>query len=122
LLLVQDELVSKLISEIKEFEFTEQHMKLLKNMWVGWQDCEFGAPEIDPKNPYGNSSVELDLAEILEVPIVEWDTESIPASTRKRLNELHKETETALQILLQHGYKLGVYQSANYSNRWDYVG
>lgn len=106
---------------MKIFEFTEQHAKLLKNMYVGWQDCEFGAPEIDPKRPYGNSSVELDLAEILEVPIVEWDVNEIPESTLKRLNQLHKETEIALQILLKHGYKLGKYECEPYSCNWKFV-
>ena len=34
-------------------------------MIVQWRDCEYGAPEINPKRPYGNSSVELDICEIL---------------------------------------------------------
>ena len=106
----------------KEFNFTEQHVKLLKNMFVGWNNVEFGAPKIDPKRPYGNSSVELDLAEILEVPIVEWDVKDIPPSTLDRLIALHHETQTALQILLQHGYKIGKYKCEDYTNRWNFVG
>jgi len=39
------------------FELTEQHLKLIRRMTVRYNDyCEFGAPEIDPKRPYGNSS------------------------------------------------------------------
>ena len=47
------------------FTVTEDHLKLIKNFCVGWQDCDFGAPEIDPKHPYGNSSVCSDIANIL---------------------------------------------------------
>jgi hypothetical protein len=48
-----------------EFTLTENHLKLLQKMWVGWSTCEFGAPEIDPKRPYGNSDVIGDIHEIL---------------------------------------------------------
>ena len=44
---------------------TEEHIKLLRNMYVGWGYCEFGAPEIDPKRPYGNSHVIGDIHTIL---------------------------------------------------------
>lgn len=47
------------------FTVTDDHLKLLRRASVGWSDCEFGAPEIDPKRPYGNSNVLGDIAEIL---------------------------------------------------------
>lgn len=50
---------------INEFNLKEEHIKLLRAMYVGWSDCEYGAPEIDPKRPYGNSYVEGDVHEIL---------------------------------------------------------
>ena len=40
-----------------EFTLTVDHITLLNNMWVDWSDVEYGAPEIDPKRPYGNSDV-----------------------------------------------------------------
>jgi len=49
------------------FEITREHLKLLKNMYVGWDDCEFGAPNIDPKRPYGNSDVINDIANALSI-------------------------------------------------------
>ncbi|MCU1325011.1 MAG: hypothetical protein JWN34_381, partial [Bryobacterales bacterium] len=52
---------------MSDFFVTSEHLKLLQRMCVGWQDCEYGAPEIDPKRPYGNSSVEYDILEILGV-------------------------------------------------------
>ena len=39
------------------FEVKEEHLKLLRNMSVEWNNGEFGAPEINPKRPYGNGGV-----------------------------------------------------------------
>lgn len=74
------------------FTLTELHLRLLRRMYVGWQDCESGAPEIDPKRPYGNSNVADDVSEICGRPI-----------PRDRAMELHSETQTALQIVLVTG-------------------
>jgi hypothetical protein len=49
----------------KSIEPTADHLTLLKRSEWSWDDCEFGAPAMDPKRPYGNSDVENDLAEIL---------------------------------------------------------
>lgn len=81
----------------KSFTFTEQHRKLLQRMTVGWGSDEFGAPEIDPKRPYGNSDVYRDMAEILGWP------DDLSEDQIRQLDQLHSETQTALEILLQHG-------------------
>lgn len=47
------------------FELKEEHTKLLQHAIIEWDDCETGAPAINPKRPYGNSSVAEDVAEIL---------------------------------------------------------
>lgn len=44
---------------------TPDHLTLLANANWRMSDCEYGAPEIDGKRPYGSSSVETDLADIL---------------------------------------------------------
>jgi hypothetical protein len=89
------------------FELTEDHIALLRNMWVQWQEDEFGAPEIDPKRPYGDSSVHKNLKEILG---------KRPIAT---LNKIHKETETALQIVLATGsFKPGWYEADQYDKNW----
>ena len=81
------------------FVMTDEHIKLLRNFNVGWQDCEYGAPEIDPKRPYGNSSVEADIHEILT-----GETEyELTDDQRERYALLHRDTETALQIVLVTG-------------------
>lgn len=93
------------------FTLTEEHVVLLRAMNVGWQDCETGAPEIDPKRPYGNSSVELDVAEALG-----WEVDSDDGLTREQRDHaarLHRETEVALQIVLQ----TGAFVPGEYENR-----
>lgn len=49
----------------RSLEPTADHLTLLRRAWWDWYDCEYGAPAIDPKRPYGNSDVDGDLAELL---------------------------------------------------------
>lgn len=86
-----------------EFELKQAHITLLRNAYIGWQDCETGAPEIDPKRPYGNSYVLGDIIEILGEETPDEDDEQYEEweQTRSReLMQLHYETATALQIIL----------------------
>lgn len=83
----------------RSFVLTEEHIKLLRAMCVGWQDCEYGAPEIDPKRPYGNSSVECDIHEIL----TDERSYELTDAQRERYAQLHRETQLALEIMLQCG-------------------
>jgi hypothetical protein len=46
-------------------KITAAHIKLLKELMWEMSDVEYGAPCVDPKRPYGNSSVAFDIAEIL---------------------------------------------------------
>jgi hypothetical protein len=105
----------------KEFVLTTEHLKLLKRMYTGWQDCEYGAPEINPKRPYGNSDVAGDVAEILGISPEGDDGygDCLSKSQREYCDKLHRETETALLIFLQHA-KLspGKYAEKNYSD-WE---
>lgn len=99
------------------FEVTHEHIKLLQRMYVGWQNCEYGAPEIDPKRPYGNSDVQSDIIKILE-----WDKgptckncgESMQQDREQledKASKIHKDMKTVLQILLQHptNFLMGIY-------------
>lgn len=97
------------------FDLTEQHLALLRRAYVRWEDCEFGAPAIDCKRPYGNSSVVLDIAEILGVPVNdEEDDYGLDTATTERLTRLHVETKTALQVILSTGaFQVGTYESTD---------
>lgn len=95
---------------------TEDHIKLLTSgMSIGWDSCEFGAPYIDPKRPYGNSDVFDDMAEILPHLADDW----------MALARLHGELELVLSIVLSTGsFRPGVYSRTNvYGSRgWTYEG
>lgn len=91
-----------------QFRMTTDHVKLLRAMYVGWQDCEYGAPEIDPKRPYGNSSVEPDIHEIL-TDETEYE---LTNEQREKYAVLHRETQYALQIALITGsMEPGLYET-----------
>lgn len=91
-----------MIDRHNPFVLTEDHIKLLRRMYVGWQYCETGAPEIDPKRPYGNSDVVYDIAEILGWDLFTDHNDEQHLSTEQYeiANRLHQETQTALQIVL----------------------
>lgn len=87
-----------------EFLVTNEHLQLLANSYVYWDDCEFGAPGIDPKRPFGNSDVEKDYEEI----------------TGKPYNDVvYKQLETCLQILIDNlSIHAGLYRYDKEDNRW----
>ena len=101
------------------FTLKREHIKLLRNMYVGWDDCEFGAPEIDPKRPYGNSFVEGDIAEILGLKLTGDENGDYDEEELAYLQRLHSETQTALQIVLSTGkFKTGKYVNDGYGTAW----
>ena len=128
--------------DMREFTIQPEHLKLLKAMNVVWNDCEFGAPEIDPKRPYGNSGVHQDMIEILGLEEVkdgiykfrlgeqEWllkgeDKYNLyldGADEEKLLDELdklHKEMQRVFTICLRNGeFKAGTYEAEEYSSNW----
>ena len=83
------------------FKVTPDHIKLLQHMYVSWFDCEYGAPCIDPKRPYGNSFVEGDIAEILGWDIDD-DYSDLFEATREKCAAIHAEMQTVLQILVSN--------------------
>lgn len=106
---------------VTEFTVTEDHLKLLRRAYVGWDDCEFGAPAIDCKRPYGNSDVTGDIAEILGIPAGE--DEELAPDVEDRLTRLHGETATVLQIALATGeFRAGRYARERYSADWRLIG
>ena len=92
------------------FTLTDAHLKLARRMYVEWDHCETGAPAINPKRPYGNSDVDTDVLEILG-----WDPEPFDYDRddyyyreaerddlSRRAMEIHREMQTAMQIILGH--------------------
>ena len=107
------------LSETREFTITEDHLKLLRRVYVAWDFGEGdGAPAINSKKPYGNSYVERDIAEILDVPDEDWIYEDghkayVTPEAGERFTRLHAETMIALQIVLATGeFRPGHYRRA----------
>jgi len=122
-------------------EIKPEHLKLLSNMVVSYDDCEFGAPAIDPKCPYGNSSVFEDMIEILGLKELkdgvfeftlfdetwilkgedQWnlyldgkDEEQL----KKKLEALHEELKDVLQICIQRQlFEVGLYAEDDFG-KW----
>jgi len=104
---------------MKSFTLTDTHIKLLRAAYISWDDCEFGAPCIDPKRPYGNSDVIGDIAKILVEPDTCDENGDCPVKTYDRLWRIHTETQTALEIILATGsFEPGRYQADDYSRDW----
>lgn len=107
--------------EKETFEVTASHLALLERSYVSWDDCEFGAPAIDCKRPYGNSSVLLDLYEIIygeQPPEDEDGWERVITDEQEfHLETVHKQMKTVLQILVDNattGISLGWYTREKY--------
>lgn len=91
----------------EEFTVTPAHLALLRRAQVRWSkptSLGIGVPCIDPIRPYGDSSIEQNIAELADIP---YDPDVLygegPESDvlRAKLLELHAETQTALQIALE---------------------
>lgn len=105
----------------KRFTITEDHLKLLREANISWDGCEFGAPCIDPKRPYGNSDVIQDMARVLGIEPIEadFDERVYPKGTADKCIKLHREMETVLQIVLHTGeFKATTYECAAFGSDW----
>lgn len=107
---------------MNRFTLTTQHIALLKRMCVEWQDDPYdGAPAINIKRPYGNSSVWQDVAEAIGLTPTKDDDgeEHWPEGTRKRCLTLHRQMETALQVCLTaQTFEPGEYVAEPYRGNW----
>ena len=112
------------LRRLTEFTVTEDHLKLLRHVDVGyWDPGEgyYGAAVISAKRPYGNSAVGQDIAEILDAPDEDWVFEDgekayVTDEADERFKRLHVETMVALQVVLAAGeFRPGRYRRAE---RW----
>ena len=104
----------------EKFAITDQHLKLLNRMWFSWETCEFGAPCVDPKRPYGNSEVFVDIAEIIGLPMPDRENDKeFTLAEIKLMDAIHREMETVLQIGVRVGYfKAGYYEFTDCNQDW----
>lgn len=107
----------------ERFEVTTDHIKLLRRAYVSWDDGEFGAPAIDCKRPYGNSSVYEDIVEICGFDFQQDPYDDYYAADVAFMDRLHEGTKNALQIFLQTGkMETGIYERELYGGDWKRVG
>lgn len=72
-------------------KITNEHLKLLERANWEFNDCEYGAPAIDYKRPYGNGDVEDDIATILGWDLFEnkYGETQISKEQSDKAEELH---------------------------------
>ena len=95
------------------FTLRWEHVALLRRANVTWSSTECGAPRIDPKRPFGNSDLLMDIARILGWKLFEDGCGEKHLSKEQHAEAvlLHRETETALQVMLAIGsFGLGEYE------------
>lgn len=91
-----------------EFEVLPEHVKLLRNARVVWNDEGVGAPMIDVRRPYGTTAAMGDARDILDyhedpVQLLQW----------------HRGTAVALAIAIKTGkWKPGIYRCDKYDYNW----
>lgn len=105
-----------------EFKLTSKHIKLISHFYIDWYDCEFGAPCVDPKRPFGNSDVISDIGRILNIEPLEEESpgEFIFSDEQSEyILKWYHELQTALQIVLcTKSFKPGLYiQKEKYNDR-----
>ena len=105
----------------ERFVVTSDHLKLLQRMYAGWNGDKFGAPSVDPKQPYGSGDVVRDIASILGWKVPEDGWGELPDGLYERAEKLHREMKTVLSILLSQalvGIVDGPYQREEIDRMW----
>lgn len=107
---------------MQRFTVTDQHLALLRRASVRWDEGEFGAPAIDCKRPYGSSDVIEDIGDTLgfEHKVVDdWGEPAFAPDVEAAIRRIHRETGTALQIVLATGtFEAGQYVADDYTRNW----
>ena len=105
----------------KRFTLTEDHLKLMRAIYMTWNAVEFGAPSVDPKRPYGNGNVLEDICvELGFDPIETLDGEKVfTAAQGAYASELHASMETAIEVVLRaQSFEPGEYRASSYDADW----
>lgn len=107
---------------MKYFLLKREHVALLQRMNIYWEDEAYhGAPAVDIKRPYGNSSIWEDVAEIIGLEQHESDNGERywPKSTKENCLALHRDIDKALQVCLAaQSFEPGKYIADDYCNNW----
>lgn len=103
------------------FTLTKEHITLLQGFNIDWDDtCYEGAPTVDIKRPYGNSSgVAPDIHRLLtgeRIGDVDSKRGELTKRESTRYEKLHREMATALEIVLvAMSFEPGIYERGQYA-------
>lgn len=108
---------------MKTFTLKEEHIALLSNSYVSWNSGSniYGAACIDSKRPYGKSDILGSIYCAVEGKSLydELDENEISEEMYNKYRSLHRDTETALQIILHtKSFELGEYRLEGYGKDW----
>lgn len=82
------------------FEIKDEHLTLLDNSFVSWNDLENGAPTIDPKYPYGEYQMAKGMAELLNIPFINEDYRELSQEDEEYMWQLHSEMKAVFEIAI----------------------
>lgn len=109
-----------------EFHLTQDHIDLLQHVNIRWMDAEYGAPQVDPKRPFGNSGrsyIEREICEYLGLEPIATDREGTDVyddDEQREAVETYHELDTAMKIVLRcQTFTPGVFAtSGKYKRDW----
>lgn len=112
--------------EDKEFVLRQEHIDLLEESYVTWDDAMEGAPEINPKRPLGNSgsTFRQDVCRTLGYEPIEGEYPNATFSEEdwQDARDVYDELDTALQIVLTcQTFEPGVFETSPYGKDWERV-
>lgn len=85
-------------------KITSEHLKLAIELEWRWEDCEYGAPAVDCKRPYGNRDVERDIADRLGWELVKTrDGLELTRDQAERAAGLHRDMLEVIPALIEVG-------------------
>lgn len=77
---------------------TDDHLSLLRRMYVGWQDCEYGAPEVDPSR--GSRRCRSASARTATATCWDFDEDDPPPYDDGRARSVHEEMQAVVAVAL----------------------
>lgn len=100
------------------FYLKQDHLRLLEQINICWDDEEYGVPKVDNDQPIGNSvsePIENKLCDCLNIN--DRDGKDVEYA-----NKIYNELDTAMQIVLSNKtFKTGVFEREKSSDNWSRI-
>lgn len=100
------------------FHLKQDHLRLLENINICWNNEEYGAPKVDNDQPLSDS-----ISESLDSELLNYL--NIDDSHKKDVDyakQIYNELDTAMQIVLSNKtFDTGVFEKDEYSRNWSRI-